>query len=174
MKDEKTQSDADSASVLNGANKKEPIWVGPNSPGTDSDSTAPQRPVSRPQINTGNGSLAFSSFVMLLLNLCIVGGFILLFGWESTMAMFGNGENPEHWKWLGGLVGLVGMLIRLFAIAIVCVPYLVIAVVGIWMAIRVYFGASERGLKLIAFVIAFCHFMMLAIPLGFIAPIFNS
>ena len=70
------------------------------------------------------------------------------------------GESPDHWQWLGGLVGVVAVLIRLAVIGLFALPYIICSITGMRMSRRV--ARKSKGLiSVVGWILVVCHVTML-------------
>ena len=74
------------------------------------------------------------------------------------------GDSPEHWKWLGGLVGFFAILIRLAIIGMFALPYTICSITGMNMSRRVA-SKSNVFVAVISWILVLCHAIML-LPLA--------
>ena len=106
--------------------------------------------------------LTTCSFSFLLTTSAVVGLYLYLFGHHLF-----SGDTPDYWNWMGGIVGLIAVLIRVAVILMLFIPHTVLSVMGISMSARAI--SKSEGLT-VAFnsLLVVCHSIML-LPSGFIA-----
>ena len=92
---------------------------------------------------------------LLMGTITAAGVYLYLFGHHLF-----SGDTPDHWKWLGGLVGFFEMLIRVAVIVVVFVPYTIMSVSGIGMSMRVI-AKSQPLLQSINGLFAVGHVILL-------------
>ena len=101
------------------------------------------------------------SFYKLIANVCIVIGYSLIFGWGWTEVLVGTFEEPDHWQWFGGLVGVVGNLIRGGVLMVLFIPYTFFSLSGLFNAVRAF---RQNHYPVVAALLMVIHTVMLIPP----------
>ena len=83
------------------------------------------------------------SALMAIANSLIIFSYSIIFGWGWIRVLFGTWEEPEHWSWAGGLVGIFAVLLRLTVVAVFFLPYAFMLTVGLISAL-VSFNKNRR------------------------------
>ena len=123
-----------------------------------SSSATPETGSSRLSLKTSDGRDVWFSTVgsCLLLSAAIY----LIYYYHELFGFTSWEDMPEHWSWLGGLVGVFAVLMRLAIIGIFALPYVLCAVVGLQMSRRV--TTKAKGFFLVFnWILITCHAIML-------------
>ena len=101
------------------------------------------------------------SWKMLFANLLIVVAYSLVFGWRWVGIFVGDYQQPEHWEWIGGIVGLFALVIRGAVIAVIIVPYVYMSLSGLDSATR---SLGNDRTRAVAVFLVIAHLVLLIPP----------
>ena len=136
---------------------EEPVWAQPIAT-----SSWPKTAQPDPAQETSNIWLTTSSACLLLATVSVAGIYWYIFGIHLI-----GGDSPDHWNWLGGLVGLFAVIIRLIVILVVAIPYVTMSVLGLSMSMRV-FSVSKGAFAWVNGFLATGHGIML-LPAAYVS-----
>jgi len=102
-------------------------------------------------------SSTIGSIILLGANVYLLFLYNSLFGFHLIAQ-----DSPVHWEWMGGLVGLFAVLIRMAVIGVFACPYTICAMFGIKMSRRVA-KQSPDMMGIFNWCLLACHTVMLSL-----------